>query len=355
MARQAFWTNPDRLANPVPRGSGIVLTAGPRPVTLRMVVVRDPSSKWRVWAAALLAVGLAACGANLTASPEAPDVPTARLGAAMTADPAPGTVLLFGGKSRSSVEGDTWQWRAGGWRRVETRGPAPPARSFAGVAPDGRGGVLLFGGDPSDPDGPHDDTWRWDGTRWSQLHPATVPDHGAFRTMAQGPDGAPVLVVSAQDHTVQTWVWDGGNWRRAGSDTAPPWLDEAALVLDRAARRLLLVGGTSANGQPAGDTWAWDGQSWSALRTAHRPAGGPAAGIELATGPLLVEQDGTWTWSAGDWTLAEPAGQPRWRPYAGLAAVPGATMGGVLAIQLTGSPGDPGDTWRWNGFGWTGT
>jgi hypothetical protein len=317
------------------------------------VVVRDPLRP-RSWWAVLLAVALVACGSGPAAQPS--ETPAARLGAAMVADPAEGTVVLFGGRSRADVEGDTWLWKAGRWRRMDVQ-PAPPARSFAGASPDGRGGVLLFGGDPSDPDGSHDDTWRWDGARWTRLHPATVPDDGAHRTMAQGPDGAPVLVVSAADRTMQTWVWDaaapgGGGWRHAAAAVSPPWLDDAGLVPDRAGGRLLLVGGTSERGEPAGDTWAWDGRSWTRLPTAHRPGGGPAAVTDLVSGPLLYEQDGTWTWGGGDWTLAEPAGQPRWRPYSALAAVPGATMGGVLAIQLTGNPGEPGDVWRWNGFGW---
>jgi hypothetical protein len=300
-----------------------------------------------------LALALVACGGPAGSSqPSTPASPVARLGAVFTADPAHHDLLLFGGRSRDGVLADTWLWTAGGWQRVG-RGPAPPARSFAGAAADGRGGVILFGGDPSDPDGTHDDTWRWDGTRWKQLRPATVPDGGAYRAMGTGPDGAPLLVVFGADRTVHTWRWTGGDWAQATSAATPSWLDDAAPVLDQASGRTLLAGGIPEPGTRLDGTWAWDGAGWAQVRTAHQPAGGPALAAGLGTGPLLFEQDGTWTWSGGDWTLAQPSGTPPWMAYSALAAIPGAAPGDVLAVLLTGAAGAPGQTWRWNGFGWT--
>jgi hypothetical protein len=288
-----------------------------------------------------------------------PAAPTARLGAVFVADPAHHDLVLFGGRSRRGVLADTWLWGAGGWRRVAP-GAAPPARSFAGAAADGRGGVIVFGGDPSDPSGTHDDTWRWDGARWTRLHPRTVPDDGAYRAMAAGPDGAPVLVVFGADHTVptRTWTWratsaSSGDWVEASGTARPPSLDDSAPVPDRASGRTILAGGIPEPGTRLDGTWAWDGAAWSELHPAHQPAGGPAAAADLVTGPLLFEQDGTWTWSGGEWTLAQPPGEPRWLPYSALAGIPGAAQGDVLAVLLTGAVGDPGQTWRWNGFGWT--
>jgi hypothetical protein len=301
-----------------------------------------------------LAVALAACGPAISSSPTPPS-PTARLGAVFVGDPAHHDLLLFGGHALSGVLADTWLWSAEGWQRIDTR-VTPTARSFAGAAADGRGGVILFGGDPSDPTGTHDDTWRWDGSRWTRLYPRTVPDDGAFRTMGSGPDGAPVLVVFALDRSVHTWTWRGGDWVEAtGGGPSPPWLDDAQPVTDRTSGRMLLAGGIAAPGSVLSGTWAWDGAAWSELQTAHQPAGGPAAAVELSGGPLLFEQDGTWTWSstAGDWTLAQPPGEPPFMAYSALAAVPGAGQGDVQAILLTGAVGAPGQTWRWNGYGWT--
>lgn len=331
-------------------------------VIVAVMALGEPRTRPRAGAAvaALLLLAGGACSpVNLAAPPtQGPAVPTARLGAAVAAnaDPRHSHILLFGGRTRSQVEGDTWIWQ-GGWQRVSPK-VSPPPRSFAGVAPDGRGGVILFGGDPSDPVGPHDDTWRWNGTTWTQLHPRTVPDDGAFRTMGTGPDGAPVLVVFAADRSVRTWTWvasaSGGDWRAAGGSSAPPWRDDAGLVPDHAAGRMLMFGGIPPDhGTQAADTWAWDGSAWTELHPTHRPGGGPVAVADLAGGPLVVEQDGTWTWNGSDWVQAQGAGVPPWQPYAGLAAVPGASQGEVLAVLLTGPAGEQGQTWRWNGFGWT--
>jgi hypothetical protein len=315
----------------------------------------------RLHAGRLLLAGLvayaAACGTAHPPPPPTAVAPIARLGAALAGDPADGDLVLFGGRTRSGVEGDTWTWTAGRWRRVAT--PAAPApRSFAAAAPDGRGGVILFGGDVSDPTGTHDDTWRWDGRGWRPLHPRTVPDAGAFRTMAPGPaSGGPVLVVFRADRAVRTWTWDAtaapdGDWVPAPGPAAPPWRDDSGLVPDRPSHRLLLVGGIPEQGLRASDTWAWDETSWAELHPAHRPGGGPVSVTDLATGPLLYEEDGTWTWGGGDWTLVRPPGAPSWRPYAALAAIPGPATRGAEAILLTGAAGDAGQTWRWNGRAW---
>jgi hypothetical protein len=306
---------------------------------------------------ALALVAAAACAPAAPGPPPAASAPTPRLGAVFVAGPARDELVLFGGRVRSGVEGDTWLWTAGRWRRAAMP-IAPPPRSFAAAAPDGRGGVIVFGGDVSDPAGTHDDTWRWDGAGWSELHPRTVPDDGAFRTMAAAPDGTPVLVVSRADGSVRTWTWDGaaaagGDWRPAPGTTAPPWRDDAGLAPDRLSHRLLLFGGIPEQSPRAGDTWAWAGSAWSELHPAHRPAGGPVSMTDLATGPLLYEQDGTWTWSGADWTLAQPPGRPRWYPYAAVAAIPGAAPGQPLAILLAGAAGDVGQTWRWSGARWT--
>jgi hypothetical protein len=310
------------------------------------------------WLAGAVLAALCAATACQPANPTRTSTvpPSARLGAVLVPDPAHRDLLFFGGKASSTVEGDTWLWTAGNWARVATR-PAPPARSFAAAASDGRGGVLLFGGDPADPTGTHDDTWRWNGSRWSELHPRTVPGVGAYRVMAQGPSGAPVLVVFGLDRQVATWTWNaaargGGDWAPVSAATAPPWRDASGLAMDTVSRRLILFGGVSAQGATAGDTWAWDGSAWSELRPGHRPAGGPAALAAAGTGPLLYEQDGTWTWTGTDWAQQQPGGQPPWQAYSALAGIPGAGPGELLAILVTGATGDASQVWRWNGFGW---
>jgi hypothetical protein len=332
------------------------LTAAAAPVTLHLVTGLRREAGWLAGAALVLLGAAMSCQPSTGPAQSSTAPPPARLGAVLAADPAHHDLVFFGGKGPSAVEGDTWLWTGGRWSRRAPR-PAPPARSFAAASADGRGGVLLYGGDPSDPTGTHDDTWRWDGSRWTELHPRTVPGVGAYRVMAQGPSGSPVLLVFGLDHQVTTWTWTGaarggGDWVPAAIATAPPWRDASGLAMDPVSRRLILFGGVSAQGATAGDTWAWDGSTWSELRPAHRPAGGPAALTGAGTGPLLYEQDGTWTWTGADWTQQQPGGTPPWQAYSALAGVPGAGPGELLAILVTGPTPDVSQVWRWNGFGW---
>lgn len=93
--------------------------------------------------------------------------------AAAAWDPAREEVVLFSGWSA----GATWVLTGDGrWTRRESP-QAPSARTKASMAWDGRG-LLLFGGlhyvSPEVSEF-QADTWRWDGTAWTQLRTAEAP------------------------------------------------------------------------------------------------------------------------------------------------------------------------------------
>src|SRR2546430_6034320 len=133
-------------------------------------------------------------------SPSPPPTPSAaavagfpgpRAGATLVYDPENKGVILFGGThtvphadgtNEGVSTGDTWLWDGKSWRRFEV--PGPPARSSAMATYDSkRHVVVLFGGGGPTGTGPAlllNDTWTWDGARWSEMHPAHVPD-GRFR------------------------------------------------------------------------------------------------------------------------------------------------------------------------------
>ena len=96
--------------------------------------------------------------------------PGARRGAAMAYDSARGVTVMFGGDPvETPYLGDTWEWDGKEWAQVSNMGPA--ARSVAGMvfAADEKAGVL-FGGKPAGGfANPFGDTWRWDGTAWTEV------------------------------------------------------------------------------------------------------------------------------------------------------------------------------------------
>jgi hypothetical protein len=103
--------------------------------------------------------------------------PSVRGGAAMSYDPGRQRTVLFGGGYGTSTFGDTWEWDGDRWDRVATTGPLPRSDAAMAYAP-ALGGVVLFGGTMTGGLGQPvlaDDTWVWDGERWSSLAPAKAP------------------------------------------------------------------------------------------------------------------------------------------------------------------------------------
>jgi hypothetical protein len=134
--------------------------------------------------------------------------------------------------------------------------PTPIANPSNGDAPSARVGpavgfdpisrtLLMFGGAPAT------------GTNLSTGHPAT--------------------------RTNETWAWDGQKWTQLHPKTSPPGLFGARMVTDPSTQRLLLVSGagdSSGSALAQEGTWEWDGSTWS--RTGDNPVQVPfaAAGFD---------------------------------------------------------------------------
>lgn len=190
---------------------------------------------------------------------------------AMAYDGVNSRVLLFGGADEKKVSGETWTWTGKNWRLVSTKGPAP--RTFASMAYDSfRKRVVLFGGNrvlfgktPSDN---HflDDTWEWDGTRWTLMNVPGPPARAEAAMTYDSKRGRMVLFggYTRSDQERQflgdTWEWDGVSWAKA-SDQGPSPRNGSAMAFDVARARVVLFGGSS-RGIVSGETWEWDGQHW---------------------------------------------------------------------------------------------
>jgi hypothetical protein len=190
--------------------------------------------------------------------------PPRRAAAAMAYDAATGTVVLFGGISGSFTGflHDTWTWDGTTWTK---QAPAshPSARDAAAMAYDAATGTaVLFGGYRSRLPRSLDDTWTWDGTTWTKQHPATSPPR--LRLAATAYDAATGTVVLFSGLALapihgpsnDTWTWDGTTWTEQHPATSPAPRFDAAMAYDAATRTAVLFGG---NGIHAilDDTWTW--------------------------------------------------------------------------------------------------
>ena len=198
--------------------------------------------------------------------------PTARNGPAMAYDAARRQVVLFGGDTRATgALGDTWVYDGSAWRQVE--GSGPPARSTHHMVYDSRRQrVVLFGGASGST--VLGDTWEWDGTRWTQIAadgPSARTLYGLAYDSKRGRvvlfGGTSMLAPDAKSHR-ETWEWDGRRWTLADT-TGPSARDHVAMGYDAARGAVIMHGGGLGEVDP-GETWAYDGRSWRRL-TASGP------------------------------------------------------------------------------------
>ncbi|MCL5948234.1 MAG: kelch motif-containing protein [Actinobacteria bacterium] len=223
-----------------------------------------------------------------------------------------------------------------------------------------------------------DQTWTWNGSTWTQAHPAKSPPALADVSLAYDASSRQVVLFggrNAQNKVMaQTWTWNGSTWTQAHPVKSPPALADVSLAYDASSRQVVLFGGygqsvsLSGNlaslitGPPSRQTWTWNGSTWTQAHPAKSPPalyGGSMAydasskrvvlfGGSNASGPI----DSTWTWNGSTWTQAHPAKSPPARMDASMAydassrqvvLFGGSTYGGTFLN----------DTWTWNGSTWT--
>ncbi|MEM7203237.1 MAG: kelch repeat-containing protein [Planctomycetota bacterium] len=278
--------------------------------------------------------------------------PPSRAGAATSYDPARCRLVAFGGwhfgfASRPLT--DTWEWDGTGWSEQSsapwTDGhPTPPADNA--IAYDAaRGQVVLWQGDGR--------TWEWDGQVWRPTPPLRTPP-GPRQGFALAPDCNGIVLFGgtlggvAQD---DTWTWDGTRWTEHVSPLKPTARANHAMAYDAARQRLVLFGGVSSGGA-TDDTWEWDGSSWLQRAPANRPPrlAGHAMAYDAARRRVVLFGAGTWLWDGSSWSQATPAIAPPPRTSGAMAFDARRDVVVLYGGQQYSSALD--DTWEWDGSGW---
>jgi hypothetical protein len=196
--------------------------------------------------------------AQLWTNPKTSASPPARSLTALSYDPAKELVLLFGGFDGQGFLDDTWEWDGARWTQSTAPQPSPPARWGHSLAADlDRRKVVLFGGVGTA--GLLNDTWEWDGERWAQVSSPTPPSPRWGAAMAFDTHGRTVVLVGGLDDTGaprdDVWVWSGTGWSpRANATSKPPARFLARLAFADMAQEGLLFGGQTLAGA-ASDAW----------------------------------------------------------------------------------------------------
>ena len=207
-------------------------------------------------------------------------------------------------------------------------GDGPPARAFAAAAYDAASHqVVLFGGIGAE-GAALNDTWTWDGSRWTQQHPATSPPARAFAAMTYDPNAHDVVLVggSAVSYSPPT-VCSGSI--TAGGPNATPGVAHPPVACNASPPSVF------------SDTWVWDGSTWRPAGTAPTVLLGetPALGTDPTTGQVLLLGE------------SRPVGMSPACPSPAPSFPPGTPIPQV-AIPCMTSPSPAVVAWAWSGRSW---
>lgn len=290
--------------------------------------------------------------------------PSARGGMVMVTDQARDRVVLFGGGgSNDESLADTWSYTNGVWTRLSP--PAsPPARRFAGGTYDPAiDRVIVFGGVNAD-DEILTDTWEFDGTTWRQLAaagprltgPSIVVDEDSGELLLVG------IAISEGSFEGRTYRWSGTEWVQLAPATQPKCVAQSAMVWQEHNGEIILHGGVCPDTAMNGETFKWTGSDWSKITTAGTPGIVFAPSIAydrvrqesiLFGGNDLTTRWSTYRFRDARWRLEVTTG---WQPGArSLFVFETATFGGETAHYLFGGL-EAGltrtDLWRLDGNIW---
>jgi N-acetylneuraminic acid mutarotase len=238
-----------------------------------------------------------------------------------------GALVLFGGSdSNGNFFNDLWGFtQKTSWTQLwDGTGTAPSARASPGVANLGKN-IIVFGGYAGNSDVDVSDTWQWNGTAWTQLHPTSAPPKRSSMMMATLGD---TVVVFGGINDLQvtdyadTWVFDGTNWTRANPTHAPPARSYPSFATAATgAPSILLFGGLDDSTlEVFGDMWSFDGTDWTQLQPSELPVERADAVMAPVTDGVLLfggsNYDGssdfadTWLWSGSTWSEVATSGPP---------------------------------------------
>jgi hypothetical protein len=191
-------------------------------------------------------------------------VPPAASGPILFTDPANGHVDMFGGNRGQFYSRDTFQWTGKDWKLLkldEKKSPYPRMASVVASDPI-RKNVVLFGGISDN--WVVQNTWTWNGTKWTEQKPTTQPPPLYYTTGGFDPLLKEIIVFGggsvAQDKST-TWAWDGSTWTRLSPSNRPAAREGLGTVWDPIGRQFLVFDGYVFNtSNYFGDTWVLSGK-----------------------------------------------------------------------------------------------
>jgi hypothetical protein len=243
-------------------------------------------------------------------SASAPAQPSARTGAAMAYDAADQSIVLFGGQNRSRGLDDTWTWDGSAWTQQHPA-TSPPALDNVQMAYDPVShDVLLVGSqEPAGVELPIAcSSGSGSGSSGSSSSKtATVPPGAPIPDIAPIPSAtgkakAPTTVISSACGTslaprAATWLWNGSDWSKSAGTTPLVAFGSGTLALDPVAGHVVLLA-RGPFAEPAVN--AAQPAMACPLQSAATPNGQPMC-------PFIPTVAPAWTWTGHEWKELTPA------------------------------------------------
>jgi hypothetical protein len=223
--------------------------------------------------------------------------PSARWGASLAYDASDGYVLLFGGRSiQGGLLNDTWTYSAGTWKNItNSTAGAPPGRANASIAYDPAvSAVVLFGG--RSPTSLFNDTWEYHAARWTSVGspsptPTNTPAHRSGGSLAFLSSANALVLFGGTGFQAGTYAPLSDTWlfQTTGWQTISPPHNPTARAMGALAPlpngTIMLFGGAGA-GAPVADTWLFNGADW--LNISSSVGAPPSPRSASAIAPVTV-------------------------------------------------------------------
>jgi hypothetical protein len=140
------------------------------------------------------------------------------------------------------------------------------------------GGLVLFSGYLAS-----NDTWRFNGTTWTQLLPSNVPSARYDHSMVTDPVRGRIVMFGGPGAADQ-WEWNGSTWLQRTPPTLPSARSDTYLAFDLVREEVLMFGSS-----PTSETWRYRPTNAASFLT----SGAGCAGT-VAPAPALTSTQRPW-------------------------------------------------------------
>jgi hypothetical protein len=172
-----------------------------------------------------------------------------------------GTVLMYSGNFAGPTH--LYSWDGSNWTDLQTTGGPPASAYQAGFSVDPRRPVvILLAYDVNQTTLQH---WEFDGRAWTHRAIATPSKRSLVQTVADERDHT-IVLFGGTGHN-DTWTWDGARWTqqqpkhspsvRSGTGPTP------GMAYDGTRGEVVVFGGYDGKSGPLADTWTWNGRDWT--------------------------------------------------------------------------------------------